>query len=69
MKYQRQMKDSEKAQKRYAEIRKYKAEHPEMSGYDIAKVFKVTSTTVYAALKQVVVPKKALEDMVNGKPA
>ena len=51
MKYERQMKDSEKAQKRYAEIRKYKQEHPELSGYDIAKIFRVTSTTVYAALK------------------
>jgi hypothetical protein len=46
------MKDSEKAQKRYAEIRKYKHYHPEMSGYDIAKIFRITSTTVYAALKQ-----------------
>ena len=51
MKYEKQKKDSEKAHKRYAEIRKYKEEHPEMSGYDIAKVFKVTSTTVYLALK------------------
>ncbi|MCK9569922.1 hypothetical protein M0R72_13345 [Candidatus Pacearchaeota archaeon] len=52
MKYKRQMQEKEKAQKRYAEIRKYKEEHPEMSGYDIAKVFKVTSTTVYAALNE-----------------
>jgi hypothetical protein len=51
MKYKRQMQEKEKAQKRNAEIRKYKAEHPALSGYDIAKVFKVTSTTVYNALK------------------
>ena len=51
MKHERQKKEHEKAVKRYNDILKYIADHPELSHREVAKKFNVTDAVIYTALR------------------